>query len=151
MKIGIIYKSVHHGNTKRIAEVIAGFLEADLLDLDDVSRDIIKEYDLIGFGSGIYYSKPHKELMKFIEELDNVEGKKAFVFTTSGRGKTEFNTWLKEELSNKGFEIIGEFACKAFDTMGPFKLIGGLNKGKPDEEDFKNAESFANSLKEKIL
>jgi flavodoxin len=58
---------------------------------------------------------------------------------------------LKEELSNKGFEIIGEFACKAFDTMGPFKLIGGLNKGKPDEEDFKNAESFANSLKEKIL
>ena len=53
MKIGIIYKSVHHGNTKRIAEVIAGSLEADLLDLDDVSRDIIKEYDLIGFC--IYY------------------------------------------------------------------------------------------------
>jgi flavodoxin len=57
---------------------------------------------------------------------------------------------LKEKLSGKGFEIIGEFSCKGFDTWGPFKLIGGLNKGKPDEEDFKSAERFANSLKEKI-
>ena len=150
MKIGIIYKSVHHGNTKRIAEVIADSLDADLLDLKDVKVDVVKDYDLIGFGSGIYYSKPHKELMKFIEGLDNVENKKAFVFSTSGRGKPEFNSLLKEKLSGKGFEIIGEFSCKGFDTMGPFKLIGGLNKGKPDEEDFKSAERFANSLKEKI-
>ena len=150
MKIGIIYKSVHHGNTKRIAKVMADSLDADLLDLKDVKVDVVKDYDLIGFGSGIYYSKPHKELMKFVESLNNVEDKKAFVFSTSGRGKPEFNSWLKEELSGKGFEIIGEFYCKGFDTMGPFKLIGGLNRGKPDEEDFKSAERFANSLKEKI-
>jgi flavodoxin len=149
MKIGIIYKSVHHGNTKRIAEVMAGSLDADLLDLKDVKVDVVKDYDLIGFGSGIYNRKPHKELMKFVEGLNNVNDKKAFVFSTSGRDKLEFNSRLKEELTGKGFKIIGEFSCKGFDTWGPFKLIGGLNKGKPDEEDFKSAESFANSLKKK--
>ncbi len=58
---------------------------------------------------------------------------------------------MKEELTSKRFEIIGEFSCKGFDTWGPSKLIGGINKEKPDDEDFKSAESFANSLKEKIL
>lgn len=141
----IIYKSIHHGNTKRIAEVMAESLEANLLDLKDVNQDIIKEYDLIGFGSGIYNLKPHKKLREFVGELDDVKNKKAFVFSTSGRGKP--NKWLKEKLTSKGFEIIGEFNCKGYDTYALTKLIGGINKGKPDEEDFKNAEEFAKGLK----
>ncbi|MBI5679626.1 MAG: flavodoxin family protein [Methanobacterium sp.] len=164
MKTAIIYKSIHHGNTKKIAEAMVNALEAELFDLKDANHDIIKEYDLIGFGSGIYFSKPHKKLRKFVEDLDNVENKKAFVFSTSGSKKpsnaqrlghrksfdfraSKFNDLLKNELSKKGFEILGEFNCKGFDTWGPFKLIGGLNKGKPDEEDLKNAAEFAKSLK----
>ena len=64
MKTAIIYKSVHRGNTKKIAEAMAEPLEADLFDLKDANNDIIKEYDLIGFGSGIYYYRPHKKLKK---------------------------------------------------------------------------------------
>ncbi len=150
MKIAIIYKSIHHGNTKKIAEVMAGVLEAELFDLKDINHNIIAEYDLIGFGSGIYFSKPHKKLIKFIDNLNEAENKKAFIFSTSGRGKLEFNDLLKNKLSQKGFEIIGEFHCKGFDTWGPFKLVGGINKGKPDEEDIKNAEKFAKGIKEKI-
>lgn len=48
MKTAIIYKSIHHGNTKKIAEVMANTLEADLFDLKDFNHDMIKEYDLIG-------------------------------------------------------------------------------------------------------
>jgi flavodoxin len=147
MKTLIIYKSVHHGNTEKIAKVMADALEAELLDLKDADGNTIKEYDLIGFGSGVYFYKPHKKLRKFIEGLDNVENKKAFVFSTSGAGKPEFNKWLKENLSNKGFEVVGEFHCKGFDTYGLTKLIGGINKGKPDGEDLKNAKNFANGLK----
>jgi flavodoxin len=150
MKTAIIYKSIHHGNTKKIAEVMADTIEADLIDLKDANKDIIKEYDIIGFGSGIYFNKPHKKLIKFINNLNNLKSKKAFVFSTSGRGNIEYNDLLKNKLSQKGFEIIGGFSCKGFDTWGPFKLIGGLNKGKPDEKDLKNAEKFAESLKEEI-
>jgi len=147
MNVLIIYKSIHHGNTEKIAKVMADTLEAELLDLKDVNADIIKEYDLIGFGSGIYYSKPHKELMELIDNVNPIEKKKAFVFSTSGRGKMELNNLLKDKLSKKGFEVIAEFSCKGFDTVGPFKLIGGINKGRPNEEDFKNAKSFAEGLK----
>ncbi|HEX3013568.1 MAG TPA: flavodoxin family protein [Methanobacterium sp.] len=150
MKALIIYKSVHHGNTEKIAKVMANALEADLLDLKNIRADIIEKYDLIGFGSGIYYSKPHKKLIKFVEELNNIKNKKAFVFSTSGIKKSEFNDLLKNKLSKKGFEVIGEFNCKGFDTVGPLKLIGGINKGKPNEEDFKNANIFALDLKEKM-
>jgi len=148
MKTAIIYKSIHHGNTKKIAEALAESLEADLFDLKDVNKEIIKEYDLIGFGSGIYFNKPHKKLIKLIDDLNNLKGKIAFVFSTSGRGNVGSNNLLENKLSQKGFEVIGGFSCKGFDTWGPFKLIGGINKGKPGEEDFKNAEKFAESLKE---
>jgi flavodoxin len=148
MKTAIIYKSVHHGNTKKIAKVMADTLEADLFDLKDVNPSMIKEYDLIGFGSGIYYYRPHKKLRKFVEELDTVESKKAFHFSTSGNGK--YYAWLEKKLSSKGFQIMGEFHCKGFDTYAFSKIIGGINKGKPDEEDIENARNFANSLREKV-
>lgn len=147
MKTLIIYKSVHHGNTEKIAKVMANAIKAELMDLKDVGTDIVEEYDLIGFGSGIYYSKPHKKLMEFVNELNSVENKKSFVFSTSGRKKAEFNDLLKSELSKKGFEVIGEFNCKGFDTVGPLRFIGGINKGRPNEEDFKNAKIFALNLK----
>jgi flavodoxin len=150
MKTAIIYKSVHRGNTKKIAEAMAESLEADLFDLKDVNNDIIKEYDLIGFGSGIYYYKPHKKLRKFVESMDNVENKKAFHFSTSGDGK--YFDWLEKNLSKKGFEVIGEFHCKGYYAYSIKGIISlkGLNKGKPDDKDLKNAAEFANGLKEKF-
>ncbi|HML05091.1 MAG TPA: flavodoxin domain-containing protein [Methanobacterium sp.] len=146
MKTAIIYKSVHRGNTKKIAEAMAEALEADLFDCDDVKKDIINEYDLIGFGSGIYYYKPHKNLRKFVESMDNVENKKAFHFSTSGDGK--YFDWLEKNLSKKGFDVIGEFHCKgyyAYSIKGMLSLKG-LNKGRPNEEDLNNAREFAKGL-----
>ncbi len=150
MKTAIIYKSIHHGNTKKIAEVMAKTLKADLFDLKDVNMDVIGKYDLIGFGSGKYFLRPHKKLRNFVEKLDNVDSKKAFVFSTSGDGKPM--GWLEKNLSKKGFDVLGEFYCKGFDTYAFAKIIhrGGLNKGNPDEKDLENARNFAESLKKKF-
>ena len=49
-------------------------------------------------------------------------------------------------MAKKGFRIIGEFSCKGYDTFGPLKFIGGINKGKPDEKDLKRAREFAKTL-----
>jgi flavodoxin len=53
---------------------------------------------------------------------------------------------LKEKLENKGMKVLGGFSCKAWDTYGPFKLMGGINKGRPNEEDLKKAREFAKGL-----
>ena len=33
-----------------------------------------------------------------------------------------------------------------YDTFGPFKLVGGIAKGHPDEDDIKNAVEFVTRL-----
>ena len=59
-KTMIIYNSVHHGNTKKVAEAMADVLEAKLVKPQDVDINTIVEYDLVGFGSGVYVGKHHK-------------------------------------------------------------------------------------------
>ncbi len=149
MKALITYNSIHHGNTEKIAKTMASAIDADLLKYDEVDGYNLLDYDLVGFGSGIYYGKPNKELMEFINNLPTVKNKKAFVFITSGKENPKYCLELEKIISNQGFEIVGEYSCKAFDTWGPFKLIGGINKGKPDTKDLKKAEIFIKDLIEK--
>ena len=149
MKTLIVYASVHHQNTEKVAKVMVEELGADLVPAAKAHPDTVMTYDLIGFGSGIYYLKFHKTLLQFIAGLSTVAGKQAFVFSTSGGGGTERHAAVKEQLVNRGFAIVGDFACKGWDTWGPFKLVGGTNKGQPNEEDLKAARMFARGLKEK--
>ena len=119
------------------------------MDINTLSR-----YDLIGFGSGIYYHKHHGSLLNLVERLPDLKGKKAFIFSTSGVSKlwhfSDFHKPLREKLLEKGFDIIGEFDCRGWDTVGPFKLIGGISKGRPNEEDLEQAMSFARRLKDNM-
>ncbi len=152
MKTLIIYKSVHHGNTEKIAGAMSEILDAELIKSDEVDITTLSKYELIGFGSGIYYGKHHKSLFELINKLDNQKGRRAFIFSTSGMKKMrffhEFDKALKKKLLEKGFSVIGEFNCRGWDTY-PFwvKLFGGVNKGRPNEEDLENARSFAKDLK----
>jgi len=148
MKTLIIYKSIHYGNTEKIAQHIASVLGAELMKIEEVNPKVIKSYDLIGLGSGIYYRKPHKDLLKLINQLKYVQNQKYFVFTTSARNTIQYTANLKKIVVQKGFDVVGEFSCGGFSTWGPLKLVGGFNKGRPNERDIKNAERFANSLKE---
>ena len=146
MKVLITYNSVHRGNTEKIANAMANAIHADLMKFDEVDGYNILDYDIIGFGSGIYYGKPNKKLIEFIDELPPVKNRRAFVFTTSGKGNPNYSSALAEKVSEHGFNIIGEFSCKAFDVWGPLKLIGGINKGRPNGDDLKDAEIFAKGL-----
>ncbi len=53
MKSLIVYASIHHQNTEKVATVIAAELEANLLSVFQAHPDALATYDLIGFGSGI--------------------------------------------------------------------------------------------------
>jgi len=145
MKTLIVYHSFHHGNTAKIAKVLADELNAKMVKTEDEETNNWDEYELIGFGSGIYNGKHHKSILHAVEKLPTVKGKKAFVFSTSGVLRN-YNKSLKEMLTTKGFQIVGDFVCKALDTYGPLKLIGGLNKGRPNEEDYQKAREFSQGL-----
>jgi len=150
MKTLIVYISIHHQNTEKVAKVMAEELKADLVSIGKVQSDTLAPYDLIGFGSGIYFMKHHKTLLQFVETLPPVTQKRAFVFSTSGDGKKKHHASLKEKLVNRGFSIVDEFSCKGWDTFGPLKLFGGINKGRPNEEDLAGARLFAQELKNKM-
>jgi flavodoxin len=145
MKTLIIYSSVHHGNTKKIAEVTAQELSAELLNANDKEPASIEQYELIGFSSGIYYGKFHSKLYEMIEKLD-LKGKNVFIFSTSGMGNKKYNESLYKLLTSKGAVVKGSFSCKGYDTYGPFKIIGGISKGHPNEKDLENARKFAKNL-----
>ena len=74
--------------------------------------------------------------------------KKALIFSTSGQtgNTTKFHRKLREKLEPKGFTVAGDFNCGGFDTYGLLKIVGGIQKGHPDEEDLKQAEAFAQTL-----
>ena len=79
MKTLIIYISIHHKNTEKIAGKMAGVFEAKLLTPGETDANSFSEYDLIGFGSGIYFGKYHESLLNIIDRLPVLKNKKAFI------------------------------------------------------------------------
>jgi flavodoxin len=91
--------------------------------------------------------------LDFVERLPTLENKKAFIFSTSGLGKIrffhDFDKPLIEKLQRKGFDIVGEFSCRGYDTYRITKLVGGINRGRPNAQDLQQAEDFARALQDK--
>jgi flavodoxin len=139
----IIYASVHHGNTKKVVEAIAKECNVELIDATQVREKDLRGYDAIGFASGIYYSKFHQSVLNFAS-VNLPQDKKVFYICTNG-GNASYKS-IEEIAKLKNAIEIGRFSCKGYDTFGPFKLVGGLAKGHPDENDLKNAVEFFKGL-----
>jgi flavodoxin len=145
MKTLIICISVHHRNTKKVAVAMAEVLDAQVLQPSDVNPATLAEYDLIGFGSGIYHGEHHKSVLKFVDSLPAFSTR-AFIFSTAAGGVGKNHQALKERLAAKGFELVGEFSCRGFTTHGVVKYIGGINRKRPNEKDLREAQEFARKL-----
>ena len=139
--------SYHHNSTEKIANVIAKILEAEIKTPQKTSPEELQDYDFIGFGSGIYSENLHGSIHELVEKLPQVTNKKAFIFSTSGLAEKNNNhKKIRKKLQAKGYEIIDEFNCRGFNTNSFLKFFGGMNKGRPNSEDLKNAEDFAQKL-----
>lgn len=145
MKTAVIYYSRHHGNTKKLLDAIAERFELTLIDAAETPRADLTEYDLIGFASGIYYSKFHKSVLKFAESC-LPEGKRVFFLCTYGAEKQGYTQAIRQVTDRKRSEVLGEYGCLGFDTFGPFKLVGGIAKGHPDRTELAGAVRFFEGL-----
>ena len=149
MKILLVIKSTHQQNTLKIAEAMAEVAPLTVVELEYTRKYNFKEYDIVGFGSGIYYGKHDKELIKFVETLCDKPAY-SFVISTSGTNNYQkYNKSLVTLLESKHKIVLGNFGCKGLDKFFIFKLFGGLNKGHPDEADFDAAQQFIIEVMEK--
>jgi flavodoxin len=155
MKSLLVLYSYHHKNTEKIAKVFAKVLDAQIKTPQHVDPEEIQEYSLIGFGSGIDSDKHYKVLLNLADTLPQVTDRKAFIFSTSGMtGKAKAakdHSSLRDKLQSKGYVVVDEFQCLGFNTNSFLKLLGGMNKGRPNAEDLKHAEEFAQNLKHNLL
>lgn len=155
MKSLIVLYSYHHRNTEKIANIIAEVLDAQIKTPQQINSEELKEYDLIGFGSGIYSAKHHNLLLNLADTIPQVSDKNAFIFSTAaltGEKKVvKDHSLLRERLQSKGYVIVDEFQCKGFNTNSFLKYFKGMNKGRPNAEDLKHAEEFAKNLKTNLL
>jgi len=150
----LVLFSYHHKNTEKIANVFAKVLDAEIKTPQEINPEELQEYNLIGFGSGIYSEKHHKLLLDLADNLPQVTNRNAFIFSTSaitGEAKVaKDHSLLRKKLQSRGYLIVGEFACKGFNTNSFLKYFGGMNKGRPNVEDLKHAEEFAQNLKQNL-
>jgi NAD-dependent dihydropyrimidine dehydrogenase PreA subunit/flavodoxin len=141
----IICESMYHGNTQKLSTVMARKLNSHLMTCEQAMSENIQNYKIIGLGSGIYFTSHHPKLFDIAKKMNDTQ--KAFIFSTHGRpflGK--YHESLKVALSNQGISVIGDFSCRGYDCTGPYIIVGGGNKGKPNERDQMKAVKFINKL-----
>lgn len=146
----IAYYSVHHGNTRAVAEAMADATGAPAVEAHPDAIRMIQDARLVGFGSGIFFGSHHKDLLAFVHQLQGAKGLQAFIFSTSGTGYRparifgrDYHRRLRHLLSAAGCQVIGEFACRGYDTYGPWGKLGGVARGHPDAKELSDARAFA--------
>jgi|LSQX01.2.fsa_nt_gb flavodoxin len=142
-RVAIVYKSIHHGNTKKLLDGLKTACEVDLFEVDAARHMDMSDYDVIGYASGIYMAKIHGSIYTYLEEQTMLP-KKTFIIITSGSNSKKYGKVFSEYLRKKGLDILGIYSCKGFDTYGIFKLIGGKAKHHPNDSDIEAAVSFIN-------
>ena len=147
MRTVIIYASTHHGNTRKVVEAISNEFNVELVDATKVHEWDLSQYDLIGFASGIFFAKFAKPVLEFAR-TNLPAKKKVFLIATAGNPMDLNFHSIADIVSEMRCREVGRFQCKGFDTYGPFKLVGGIQKGHPDQKDLRAAVEFYKEILE---
>ncbi len=154
--IVIVCTSLHHGNTRKVAEAMAAACGGHVFEPGDEALRAAAACSLLGIGSGIFFGHPHKAVLAFADALDGGRGRPVFIFSTSGTGERmarlvgrDYHRSLRKSLCARGFHVKGEFSCRGYDTYAPWRVFGGFARGHPDAADLQNAREFILSLNDR--
>ena len=145
MKTAIVYYSQHHGNTEKLVKEIAKLHEVTLIDVLKEPEADLNGFDRVGLASGIYFNSFAKQILAFAEKY-LPERKDVFLIATCGTKQKTYFGAVRKILSAKQCTEIGNYLCYGFDTFGPLKLLGGIAKGHPTEEEINGAVRFYEGL-----
>lgn len=125
------------GNTKKLAEAVAKELGVEALP---ISAPIDEKVDVLFLGNSYYAFTIDPEVRSFVASLDKEKVGKIVNFGSAAMLNSTYKK-VKAEADKVGIPMFEkEFHCK-----GEFKK---LHKGRPNDEDLKNAGEFARSIKE---
>lgn len=134
MNIKVLYHS-STGNTEKIANAIADALNVNAERIGG-ENEFSTPVDLLFVGDGVYFGKPNKRTVTFIERLNPNTVKNVAVFATYG-GQSGIGADIRKLLQAKGLKVIGEpFTCKG-------KAWGFLNRKHPNVADLSMAREYA--------
>ena len=123
------------GNTKKLAEAIAGALGVQALP---ISEPVTETVDMLFLGNSYYAFTIDPEVRVFIRSLDKNRIGRIVNFGSAAMLNSTYKK-VKAEADKAGIPMDErEFHCK-----GEFK---GIHKGKPDREDLAEAAAFAKSM-----
>ncbi len=153
MKCLIIYFS-QTNSTRKIAESIGKVLEAnewevEFINIKNGKPDYVEDYDLIGFGTPVYYYRLPFLVKDYLQSLPDLNNKAVFSFISYGSYYFDVPIKIKNILQDKNTVNIGFFAARGAD-----KYLGYLNQGvlfsdgHPDKKELTQAREFAKSLLE---
>ena len=145
MQTVIVYYSKHHNNTKKLLTEIEKQGNVTLIDVSTKADADLSGYDVIGFASGIYYQKFHDSVLNFAEKHLPMD-RKVFLIYTCGVKRKTYTDAIQQVVASKNAQILGMYDCLGFDTFGPFKLVGGVAKGRPNTEDIAGAVNFFKAI-----
>lgn len=140
-KAVIVYASKYHGNTYKLVKAISDKYDIPVIDAAKETVVDLQEYETVGFASGIDFGKFYREIEAFAK--DNLpEKKKVFFLYTCAMERKGFTDSMKEIALEKEDTILGEYGCKGYNTYGPWKVVGGMNKKHPTEAEILSAVEF---------
>ena len=124
------------GNTKRLAEAIAKELGVEALP---ISEPVDEQVDFLFMGNSYYAFDIDPEVKKFVSSLDKDKVGKIVNFGSAAMLNSTYKK-VKAVAEKAGIAMDEkEFHCK-----GEFK---GIHKGRPNENDLKEAVEFAKQYK----
>ncbi len=149
MNIKIIYFS-QTGNTRTVAKEMASVCRkaghtVQTIAFKNVTYDDFNSADLIGVGAPCFESQAPTPVREYLHNLPFLDGKKAFVFSTSSGAPGRVLWDLTKPLQLKGAVVLGGFLCRGVCSY-PMPCIVGRFPDHPNQTDLKNARKFAASL-----
>lgn len=137
MNIQVRYYS-RGGNTKKLAEIIA---KATDCKAEAIPASVDGNVDILFLGASVYWGGISPEVKSYIKALDKNKIDKVVVFSTSALAERAFGQ-IQKMLLVKGINV----DSRNFYCRGEFTA---LHKGRPNQNDLKAAEKFAEKIIER--
>ncbi|MCD8038773.1 MAG: flavodoxin [Lachnospiraceae bacterium] len=134
MNVRVAYFS-KSGNTKKLADCIA---KTAGVRAEAIGNGAQMEADILFLGASVYWGGIDGKVKDYIEQLDSKNVKEVVVFSTSALAQRAFPD-IRKRLEKRGLKAADEnYYCR-----GEF---AALHKGRPDNDDLKEAAAFTKQI-----